>query len=122
MKGIIVKIEKPIDDKLKYIMWKCSDDKTLLSEKLDIIDFLINHVGLFGDDRRLPAHLLQHELGVKEVVSRLKMDVDRVDPMTEVCFAHAVRELPDIHLLFIDFIILWVRRFLMACAVSDNPG
>ena len=50
MKGIIVKIEKPIDDKLKYIMWKCSDDKTLLSEKLDIIDFLINHVGLFGDE------------------------------------------------------------------------
>jgi len=38
MKGIIVKIKKPIDDKLKYIMWKCSDEKKGLSEILGFLD------------------------------------------------------------------------------------
>ena len=33
-----MKIEKPIDDKLKYIMWKCSDEKKRLSEKLGFLD------------------------------------------------------------------------------------
>jgi len=36
------------DDKIKYIKWKCDNELTPLSEKMDIIDFLIDHSGLFG--------------------------------------------------------------------------
>ncbi len=36
------------DDKIKYIKWKCDDESTPLSEKMDIIDFLIKHSGFFG--------------------------------------------------------------------------
>ena len=37
------------NDKIKYIKWKCDNESTPLSEKMDIIDFLIDHFGLFGE-------------------------------------------------------------------------
>ena len=36
------------NDKIKYIKWKYDNESTPLSEKMDIIDFLIDHSGLFG--------------------------------------------------------------------------
>ena len=49
-----------IDDKIKYIKWKMENDSTPLSEKLDIIDFLMNHAGLFG--KRLRHETFAREL------------------------------------------------------------
>ena len=36
------------NDKIKYIKWKYDNESTPLSEKMDIIDFLIDHSGLSG--------------------------------------------------------------------------
>ena len=46
------------DDKIKYIKWKCDNESTPLSEKMDIIDFLIDHSGLSG------ANLQPFEKGI----------------------------------------------------------
>jgi hypothetical protein len=37
-----------LHEKIKYVKWKCDNESTPLSEKIDIIDFLIDHSGLFG--------------------------------------------------------------------------
>jgi len=37
-----------LHEKIKYIKWKCDNELTPLSEKMDIIDFLIDHSGLSG--------------------------------------------------------------------------
>ena len=37
-----------LHEKIKYIKWKCDNELTPLSEKIDIIYFLIDHSGLFG--------------------------------------------------------------------------
>ena len=48
------------DDKIKYIKWKCDNESTPLSDKMDIIDFLIDHSGLFG--RKINPEKFTNEL------------------------------------------------------------
>ena len=49
-----------LHEKIKYIKWKCDNELTPLSEKMDIIDFLIDHSGLFG--RKLNTEKFTNEL------------------------------------------------------------
>ena len=42
--------EYTIEEKLKYLKYKADHEDTPMSEKLDILEFLAQHTGLFGNE------------------------------------------------------------------------
>ena len=63
-----------------------------------------------------PPHLVQHDIGELEVMARLQLHIDRVEPVPEVWLRHPVGDLPDC-----DFLPVHLGPFLLSgsCKSSD---
>ena len=60
--------EYTIEEKLKYLKYKVDHEDTLPSEKLNILEFLAQHTGLFGNE-------LNHRIFLREL-HRLTADIN----------------------------------------------